>query len=82
MIEIINIQESVILTIYSISYSKHIKCTANVCVCFLFPCLKRFKLMGLHVIHPRVLRELHDAGARMLSIICEKTQRSGEIPED
>jgi len=40
------------------------------------------KSMGLHGIHPRVLRELVDVIAELLSIIFERSWRTGEVPED
>jgi len=40
------------------------------------------KFMGPHVIHPRVLKELVDVTAGLLSIIYQRSWESGEIPAD
>ncbi|KFW06419.1 hypothetical protein N326_05682, partial [Eurypyga helias] len=44
--------------------------------------LKVHKSMGLNGIHSRVLNELADGVAILLSIIFEKSWQSGEVPAD
>ena len=47
-----------------------------------FSNLDAHKSMGPDRMHPRVLRELADAIAELLSIIFERSWRTGEVPED
>ena len=44
--------------------------------------LDTHKSMGLDGMHPRVLKELADVIAEPLSIIFERSWRTGEVPED
>jgi len=40
------------------------------------------KFMGPNGMHPRVLRELADVIAEPLSILFERSSRTGEVPKD
>ncbi|KGL84948.1 RNA-directed DNA polymerase from mobile element jockey, partial [Tinamus guttatus] len=44
--------------------------------------LDTHKSMGPDGMHPRVLRELAEVIAKPLSIILERSKRTGEVPED
>ncbi|PKU40409.1 rna-directed dna polymerase from mobile element jockey-like [Limosa lapponica baueri] len=44
--------------------------------------LDTHKSMGLDGIHPRVLRELAGEITKPLSIICQQSQSTGEVPDD
>ncbi|KGL78536.1 RNA-directed DNA polymerase from mobile element jockey, partial [Tinamus guttatus] len=44
--------------------------------------LDTYKSMGPEGMHPRVLRELVDVIAKTLSIIFERSWRTGEMPQD
>jgi len=44
--------------------------------------LDTYKSMGLDGIHPRVLRELAEELAKPISIICQQSWLTGEVPND
>jgi len=44
--------------------------------------LDTYKSMGPDGIHPRVLRELAQELAKPLSIICQQSWLTGEVPDD
>ena len=44
--------------------------------------LDAYKSMGLDGMHPRVLKEMADVVAELLSVIFEKSWLSGEVPGD
>ena len=44
--------------------------------------LDEYKSLGLDGVHPRVLKELAEVVAELLSIIFEKSWLSGEVPDD
>ena len=45
-------------------------------------CHKVHKSMGPDGVHPRVLRELAEVVAEPLSVIFQRSWRTGEVPED
>ena len=44
--------------------------------------LDEFKSLGMDGVHPRVLKELAEVGAELLSIIFEESWLSGKVPDD
>ena len=44
--------------------------------------LDEYKSLGLDGVHPRVLKELAEVVAELLSIIFEQSWLSGEVPDD